>query len=129
MSYTFPMTIAERMAEFCEHQQVAPCKIRYSRTDGDAIMTDELLEWHTTNGASIDWICLGRASSMFAAYRESTLQMRENIAALRALADHEAKALTFVLRVVLDEGLELLPAVELWKAECAKRREDAASAA
>ncbi|WP_256447677.1 hypothetical protein [Paracoccus marinaquae] len=44
---------------------------------------------------------------------------------MRHLTGHEAEAMAFVLKAVLDEGLELEPALELWKAECTKRREAA----
>ncbi len=54
---SFPMTTAERMAAFCKRYEVEPCKLRYSRRATDSIvMTDELLEWHITNGARLDWI-------------------------------------------------------------------------
>ncbi|RCW77685.1 hypothetical protein [Paracoccus lutimaris] len=62
---TFPTTVAERMAEFCKHYEVEPCKLRYSRRATDSIvMTDELLEWHKVNGASLDWICIGSVTPM-----------------------------------------------------------------
>lgn len=124
---SFPTTVAERMAEFCEHFEVEPCKLRYSRraTD-DILMTDELLDWHKVNGASLDWICIGSVTPMMAAYRNEALQRRCEREALRHLTDIEVKALRVVLQAVLDGGLEVGPALELWKSECAKRQEEVA---
>ena len=124
---SFPMTTAERMAAFCKRYEVEPCKLRYSRRATDSIvMTDELLEWHRTNGASLDWICIGSATSMMRAYRDENLRQQREKEALRHLTDPEAEAMAFVLKACLDEGMELEPALEMWKAECAKRREEAA---
>lgn len=124
---TFPMTVAERMAEFCKHFEVEPCKLRYTRRATDSIvMTDELLEWHRVNGASLDWICIGNVTPMMRAYRDEELRRKRTEESLRHLTDPEAKAMTFVIKAVLDEGLELEPAIELWKAECLKRRDEAA---
>lgn len=124
---TFPTTVAERMAEFCKHFEVEPCKLRYSRRATDSIvMTDELLEWHRVNGASLDWICIGSVAPMMRAYRDEILWRQRHSEAVRGLTDAEVKAMTFVLRAVLDDALELEPALELWKAECLKRCEEAA---
>ena len=123
----FPMTIAERMAQFCKHFDVEPCKLRYSRRATDTVvMTDELLEWHRTNGASLDWICIGSVTPMMTAYRKEDLLQKRTREGLRHLTDPEAEAMAFVLKACLDEGLELEPALELWKAECSKQREEAA---
>lgn len=123
----FPMTVAERMAEFCKHFDVEPCKLRYRRRATDEIvMTDELLAWHVTNGASLDWICIGSVTPMMTAYRKDDLLQQRVRESLRNLTDPEAEAMAFVLKACLDEGLELEPALELWKAECSKRREEAA---
>ena len=122
----FPTTVAERMAQFCKHFDVEPCKLRYSRRATDSIvMTDELLKWHITNGASLDWICLGSVSPMMTAYRNEVLRTNRDRRILRDLTPVEQEALTFVLRAVLDGGLELQPALDLWTAECTKRRETA----
>ena len=122
----FPMTVAERMAQFCKHFDVEPCKLRYSRRATDTVfMTDELLEWHRVNGASLDWICIGSVTPMMTAYRNDDLRQQRERESLRHLTDPEAAAMLFVLRAVLDEGIELEPALELWKAECLKRRKAA----
>lgn len=124
---SFPTTVAERMAEFCEHFEVEPCKLRYSRRATDSIlMTDELLNWHKANGASLDWICVGSVTPMMAAYRNEELRRSCERKALRHLTILEVKALQAVLQAVLDEGLEVEPALELWKSECAKRQEEVA---
>lgn len=123
---SFPTTVAERMAEFCKHFEVEPCKLRYSRRATDTVvMTDELLEWHRVNGASLDWICIGGVTPMMRAYRDEHLRQQREREALRHLTEPEAAALLFVLRAVLDEGIKLEAALEIWKAECLKRREAA----
>ena len=122
----FPTTVAERMAQFCKHFDVEPCKLRYSRRATDSIvMTDELLEWHKVNGASLDWICIGSVTPMMTAYRKDSLRRHREADALRDLTGAEKEAMAFVLRAVLDGGLELQPALDLWTAECTKRRETA----
>lgn len=126
MSAAFPATVAERMAHFCKHFDVEPCKLRYSRRATDSIvMTDELLEWHKVNGASLDWICIGSVTPMMTAYREDRLRQHREEDALRDLTGAEKEAMAFVLRAVLDGGLKLQSALELWTAECTKRRETA----
>ncbi|MFV0410297.1 MAG: hypothetical protein ACK5LJ_11565 [Paracoccus sp. (in: a-proteobacteria)] len=123
----FPVTVAERMAQFCKHFEVEPCKLRYRRRATDEIiMTDELLAWHGTNGASLDWICVGNVIPMMAAYRKEDLSRQRMLEALRSMSVPEATAMLFVLKACLDEGIELEPALELWKVECSKRREEAA---
>lgn len=123
---TFHATVAERMAHFCKHFDVEPCKLRYSRRATDSIvMTDELLEWHKVTGASLDWICIGSVTPMMVAYRNDSLRQRREEDALRDLTGAEKEAMAFVLRAVLDDGLKLQSALELWTAECAKRRETA----
>ena len=105
---SFPMTTAERMAAFCKRYEVEPCKLRYSRRATDSIvMTDELLEWHKVNGASLDWICIGSVTPMMTAYREDSLRRTREADALRGLTDAEKEAMAFVLRAVLDGGLKL----------------------
>lgn len=122
----FPTTVAERMAHFCKYFDVEPCKLRYSRRATDSIvMTDELLEWHKANGASLDWICIGSVSPMMTAYRNEALRTNRDLSILRDLTPAEQEALTFVLRAVLDGGLKLQPALDLWTAECIKRGEAA----
>lgn len=123
----FPNTVAERMAQFCKHYDVEPCKLRYTNRSTDSIvMTDELLEWHVKNGASLDWICTGSVTPMMTAYRNNDLRQQRARETFRHLTNPEVAAMLFVLRAVLDEGFELEPALELWKAECTKRREQAA---
>lgn len=121
-----PATVAERMAHFCKHFDIEPCKLRYScRATDSIVMTDELLDWHQMNGASLDWICIGSVTPMMTAYREDSLRRHREAEALRGLTDAEKEAMVFVLRAVLDGGLELQPALDLWTAECTKRREAA----
>lgn len=61
-----------------------------------------------------------------AAYRNEELRQQRDEEALRHLTTADKTAMAFVLKACLDDGLKLEPALDLWKAECTKRREEAA---
>lgn len=100
----FPMTVAERMDQFCKKFDVEPCKLRYSRRATDSVvMTDELLKWHQINGASLDWICIGSVSPMMTAYRNDALRTESFSAAIRPLSEEAKQGLLLAMTLVRDE--------------------------
>lgn len=103
MNVNLPATVAERIDHFCKRFEVQPCKLRYSRRATDTVvMTDELLQWHQINGASLDWICIGSVTPMMVAYRDSELRkqiVRETIA---PLSDPQSEAILFAARLIRD---------------------------
>ena len=75
----------------------------------------------------ITWEAMAGVSQVMRvnAYRKDSLRQHREADALRDLIGAENEAMAFVLRAVLDGGLELQPALDLWTAECTKRRETA----
>ena len=99
----FPQTVAERMDQFCKRFEVQPCKLRYTRRATDSVvMTDELLQWHQTNGASLDWICIGSVSPMMVAYRDNEFRKQSVRETIAPLSDTQAEAIYFAARLIRD---------------------------
>jgi hypothetical protein len=71
-----PEAVRARMAEFCDWFGEEPIKLKVRA--GSVYMTDDLLEWLTDTGASIDWICLGEVRGMASTYRDNYGVAREH---------------------------------------------------
>ncbi|TWI31517.1 hypothetical protein [Paracoccus sulfuroxidans] len=65
-------------------------------------MTDELLQWHQTNGASLDWICIGSVSPMMVAYRDNEFRKQSVRETIAPLSDTQAEAIYFAARLIRD---------------------------
>lgn len=115
-------TVQDRINQFAAWYEIEPVKL----SDPNDPTIDEVLDWTREAGASLDWICCADIKAMATAYRDARLMENRASKSFRKLSDPEAAALLFVMQLTLDEGLELKPALEMWKAECAKRREEAA---
>ena len=99
----FPMTVAERMEQFCQRFEVEPVKLRYIRRATDSVVMNEaLLNWHNDTGASIDWIAIGNPVPMMVAYRKDHLSNRKLRNALARLDDAEIGGLNFIVKAVVD---------------------------
>jgi hypothetical protein len=94
--------IRARMAEFCEWFDVEPVNLTVRR--GDVYLTDDLMAWFATSGASIDWICCGNVKSMAAAFRKDYVEQRRFLDAFRKFDDTDQKYLLACLKRHLDGG-------------------------
>jgi hypothetical protein len=65
---TSPEAVRARIADFCSWFGLEPVQIKVRK--GQVYLTDDLMTWIKTAGASIDWIICGRARCMAATYRE-----------------------------------------------------------
>lgn len=64
---TTPEAIRARIAEFAEWFGCEPIKPKFRK--GAILLTEELLAWVETHGASLDWIYSGDPKSMAATFR------------------------------------------------------------
>jgi hypothetical protein len=88
--------IRARMAAFCDRFEVESVKLK--TRSGQVYMTDTLLEWFQTSGASIDWILLGDPMPLAGAYRAKHLDGKRMRDVLRKFDDEECKLLTEALK-------------------------------
>lgn len=91
-----PKAVRARIAAFCEHFAVVPPG-KLKTIKGKVYLSKELMKWCEDNGASMDWILIGKPMAALAAYREKHLRETGVIKAVRKLDDEEADILTAAL--------------------------------
>lgn len=64
--------VAQRVNDFAKLMEVSPTKVS-ADADGIAMLSDDLISWCGTHGASIDWIAAGDASAMMMVMQSSRL--------------------------------------------------------
>lgn len=90
------VAVRARMAEFCARFDVAPVKLKTRK--GAVYLTDELINWFKTSGASMDWILWGDPMAMAGAAREKNLEQNELRDALRRFDEEESKMLVNAMK-------------------------------
>lgn len=95
-----PEAIRARIAEFAEWFGCEPVKPKFRK--GAILLTEELLEWVETQGASLDWIYSGDPKSMAATFRRKYAVMEPS---LRALSDKLDK-LSYTEQKIVDDCLK-----------------------
>jgi len=88
--------VRARMAEFCARFDVAPIKLKTRK--GAVYLTEDLMTWFKTSGASMDWILWGDAMPMAGAAREKYLEENGIRDALRKFDEEESKMFVSALR-------------------------------
>lgn len=94
---TTPEAIRARIAEFAEWFGCEPVKPKFRK--GAILLTEELLAWVKTHGASLDWIYSGNPKSMAATFRRKYAVMEPS---LRALLDNLDKLSYLEQKIVAD---------------------------
>lgn len=90
---TSPEAVRARIAEFCEWFGVEPVKLKVRK--GNLYLTDDLLSWCRTHGASLDWIYAGDPKSMAATFRGKyarTSEQQEMLDLVSKLSLHQQEA-------------------------------------
>lgn len=107
-------TAQSRMDWFAAHFEVKPAALELNE-QGDVILTDELLEFCDREGVSLDWIILGDVAGLVAAHREKYRQEREFVQLMKPLSDGEKNALTIVLKMTMEDGVDIKEALAVWR--------------
>ncbi len=91
--YSF-QAVAQRVDDFARLFDVSPIAVTADE-GGKAILSDDLIDWCSTHGASVDWIASGNNRSMLQAHRTAvqpqttpTDPVKPLLEGWRAAADH-----------------------------------------
>ena len=88
--------VRARVEEFFARFGVAPVKLKTRK--GAVYLTDDLISWFKTSGASMDWILWGDPMAMAGAAREKNLEQNELRDALRRFDEEESKMLVNAMK-------------------------------
>ena len=111
-------TMEGRIEFFCKYFDCEPPKLEYDPDSPDSIlMTEELMEWHHFEGASLDWIICGSMTGALATYREKYKLKpvkKEILDVFGSLDETEKKLFRAGLKLIVDNNAEVeavLPSV------------------
>ncbi len=112
--------VRARIAQFCDWFEVQPPKLKTRM--GKVYLTDELAAWLDDTGASYDWIFLGDAKGMSAAYRNYHIGTRETLKAVQGFDAVEKQALITALRLVVAKQVPIEEALAAFKVAVEEHR-------
>jgi hypothetical protein len=106
-------SLEHRISAWCEWFGLDELKLKRNRK-GQVLLNDDLVAWLYASGTSFDWIVVGDARGMAAAFRKSERDLRQFEDVLKRFDDTEQQLLLDALKASQEDGIPMEEALEDW---------------